>query len=184
MCPNCYRCPSTSAPNDMQTTYVAVLSPKSYLQAQKSYQLGDLSGSASQHLLVLEVDKSQSVHWMSPEDCTTAQVVQSFKTPYPPHVNGVNSVFADGAVRFLSQSMPEDVLRSLLMGESPKSNLLIHNRLHQKTACSGGFCCVFSRFLIPVNALKNHEGHKPTPPSCQHVVGGRFDAEHLPQATP
>ena len=96
-----YRCP-TSEVSQTKTTYLAVLIPGGGLQPVESRPLSDVTEPDETPLLV-EVDASYAVHWMSPFDADERLLERMSDDQAEPHDGGRNFLFASGIGMFLSQ---------------------------------------------------------------------------------
>jgi prepilin-type N-terminal cleavage/methylation domain-containing protein/prepilin-type processing-associated H-X9-DG protein len=95
-----YVCPEAQcSPN--QTTYLAVVAPKSCLQPGKPRDLPDISGDLGNKLMIVEVDSPHAVPWMAPQDADEALVLSLGPNTKLPHGDGFMAAFVDGSVPFL-----------------------------------------------------------------------------------
>jgi prepilin-type processing-associated H-X9-DG protein len=113
-CPLVYQCPSAVAEDD-ETTYLAVVTPNSCLQAEEPRALADIRDPAKETLTVIEVGRSHAVPWMSPVDADEKLVLEiDAPQTRAPHVNGMNAAFVDGSVQFLMDTTTPEVRRALI----------------------------------------------------------------------
>lgn len=124
--PAAYRCPSAphQGPGSMLTNYVVILSktpegnqsPASLFGENRWTQFGQVTDGTSNTLLVAEV--SEPVMWTQPDaDLQFDQMgfqINGLMSIGSYHPGGANVAFADGSVRFLSDSLDEDTLRLLI----------------------------------------------------------------------
>jgi prepilin-type processing-associated H-X9-DG protein len=115
-----YRCPAQQAKKgsaaSLETNYVAILGDHTAWQGEKALDFPDFTDGMSNVILVVEVHNS-GIHWMEPRDLHVSQMATVIN---PIHGQGISSAhpggaqvgMADGAVRFLKDDTPRDVLRS------------------------------------------------------------------------
>ena len=115
--PSVYRCPSY--PGDApETNYLAVVGPETMWPGSEKVSVRKIKDGMSNTLMVVESSGS-GINWMEPKDLTFDQALQGVNAAAKPgisssHSAGANVVFADGSVHFLPNSVPPDLLRSLL----------------------------------------------------------------------
>jgi prepilin-type processing-associated H-X9-DG protein len=111
-----YRCPSTNL-EPGQTTYLALVTPDSFLRLGEprtiSESSGDISNDMSNTVMVIEVDPGHAIHWMDPLDADEATFMSFDEETEFAHTGGSHGLFADGSVQFLSFQMPEEERREL-----------------------------------------------------------------------
>jgi type II secretory pathway pseudopilin PulG len=108
-----YQCPSNRLENG-QTTYLAVVAPNGCFGGSAPRRLDDITDGSSQTLMVVEVDASRSVHWMSPHDAT-AQVIHAVNAAKDlPHHGGFQAAMADGSVRYFRAPLDAKTLEALI----------------------------------------------------------------------
>jgi type II secretory pathway pseudopilin PulG len=109
-----YQCPSTTK-GDNRTTYLAVLTPTSCFRAVETRSLSEITDRASETMMLIEVNSEHAVPWISPADADENLVLglgePKSKTPHP---NGMNALFVNGSVQFLSSQIPADVRRAMI----------------------------------------------------------------------
>lgn len=111
-----FLCPSAIHPLT-HTTYLAVATEHSVLRRTASLRIDEISDGTSNTILVIDVPMVEAIPWMEPRDADTSLAL-SFRTATKhPHTGGAHVLFADGAVRFLSQIIKEDVARALLTAD-------------------------------------------------------------------
>lgn len=110
-----YRCPSAVFPNE-QTTYLAVVTPKSCLRPGNGRPLYEIQDGKSNTIVIIEVPVSGAVPWMAPVDADEELVLSigADKTSRSPHPSGFNAAFADGSVRFLLDTLSAENRKALI----------------------------------------------------------------------
>ncbi len=108
-----FACPSHSVPAE-RTTYVAIVTPNSLFRQEKSCTIRDITDGTSETLAVIEIDPEHAVPWMSPQDAEEALFHGLATKKQLPHVGGSHALFADGAVRFLSQNLPPETRQAIV----------------------------------------------------------------------
>jgi hypothetical protein len=111
-----YTCPKDQPTATTETSYVAVTGPGTAWPGEGGLARGSLKDGPGNVILIVEVHNS-GIHCMEPRDL---HVTQMATTINPKHGQGVSSAhtdgawigMADGAVRFLKDDTPQDVLRS------------------------------------------------------------------------
>ncbi len=93
------------------TYYQLVTGPKTLFQSGKSYSFTNITDGTRHTMLIVEAKKP--VPWTKPEDVP-------FTVPIAPKLggqfaNGFNAAFADGSVRFIPNTTPEQTLQLLTM---------------------------------------------------------------------
>jgi prepilin-type processing-associated H-X9-DG protein len=113
-----YRCPSPDNSGSTNTNYAAVVGPGTIWEVGQETALKSIPDGASKTILVVEVGHS-GIHWMEPRDLYIGQMSPNINPKAGQgisgsHKEGANVVFADGSLRFLSNSTPADVLAAFL----------------------------------------------------------------------
>ena len=108
-----YACPSTSGPLT-QTVYMAVAVPGGCFKPTESRKLSEITDGQASTLMVMEVDVTQAVHWMSPTDSIDFDLLKPKSGAKLQHPHGYQVVFVDGSVHFLSVSLQPETLRALI----------------------------------------------------------------------
>lgn len=118
--PSVYRCPSAEK-FDNEPSYLAVVGPETSWPNDKTMSLKKFRDGTSRTIALVECVNS-GINWLEPRDLTFEQAIRGInpKGAKPSisstHANGVNVLFVDGAVHYLSDDLPADVLRGLLTG--------------------------------------------------------------------
>jgi len=109
----CYSCPNAQCERN-HTTYLAVVTRESLIHPSHPKKLSDGIHHVSERLMVIEVDESQAVAWMSPMDGNEATVMAFSPTTPLPHEFGEHGLFADGRVMFFSAEMSRSERENML----------------------------------------------------------------------
>jgi prepilin-type processing-associated H-X9-DG protein len=105
-----FQCPSSDTPTN-RTTYLAVVTPNSFLRATESRHIGKGEGNWGSAIMVIDVDASQAVPWMSPQDADEQMVLE---TANPAHPDGTNVAFVDGSINVLHNASSATERRELI----------------------------------------------------------------------
>lgn len=108
-----YQCPSTSIP-DNHTGYVVIVGEGFAFSPTGPQSLSEFKDGPELTAMVIELPINRSYEWMEPRDGTEADFGATTPMPAGSHTGGMHVTFADGAVRFLSDKMPQKTLRALL----------------------------------------------------------------------
>ncbi|MFN0055695.1 MAG: DUF1559 domain-containing protein [Planctomycetales bacterium] len=108
-----YRCPAFGGPAT-QTTYMALAAPGSCFLPSESRLPSDITDGTSNTLMVIEVPIDRAVHWMSPFDANERLILEIAEDSKLAHAGGVNALFCDGTVRFLSARTSKETRRALI----------------------------------------------------------------------
>ncbi len=119
--PATYRCPLENAEATRQgkTRYLAPRGPNTIFRGSEPISLRDVTDGTSNTIMVMETSDDRAVIWTKPDDwevpADLAQVPAGILKAHVGHrVRGSNCGFADGAVRFLHESIKPATLRFLL----------------------------------------------------------------------
>ncbi|TWT59424.1 DUF1559 family PulG-like putative transporter [Rubinisphaera italica] len=125
--PDIYRCPESSSPAT-HTSYLAIVTTDSCIQATEGRELNTISNGdgLAQTLLIVEMPEEDAVHWMAPQDASEASFLKISNDSRLPHQSGMNVLFADGRVTFLSAEISQDILRALITATSEDNEILYH----------------------------------------------------------
>ncbi|MEX0610954.1 MAG: DUF1559 domain-containing protein [Pirellulales bacterium] len=111
-----FRCPSDNPAKPDETSYVAVVGPRTIWPGAESTVFGDIPDGATKTVLVVEVENS-GIHWMEPRDLDISALKPAArpgrKNPIASgHPGGPQAVMADASLRTLSKSMRRDTLEA------------------------------------------------------------------------
>lgn len=98
-----YRCPSSDIP-ESHTTYVVVVAPDGCFRGALGTALSEITDGTGETLMVVEVDTSRAVPWMSPNDVDAQTLLAAAKSESLPH-SSILLAFADGSVRSLDHEL-------------------------------------------------------------------------------
>ena len=115
-----YQCPSSPNPSSTETNYV-MISGKGTIGGlpNEKVTMADVTDGTSNTILVVEV-VGTGIPWMEPKDLTIDELSGrlndgSGKCISSNHPGGATVALADGSVRFLSNALPPQVLRWLIL---------------------------------------------------------------------
>jgi prepilin-type processing-associated H-X9-DG protein len=121
--PTVYACPSHGAvPGETTTAYAAAIGDKCVLGPNRGRKVSEITDGTSNTLLIAEASEL-GIPWMKPDD-VDIKLHGSIGDPQgfsSRHVGGIHVLMADGAVRFISQSIAPQTLQSLFTanGDEP-----------------------------------------------------------------
>ncbi len=113
--PPIYACPSDKTPKPGMTSYLAVIGPRTIFTPDfKPVRFQDIIDGLGNTLLVTE--SRRSVPWTKPEDLPSGMILppDGIGSQHGYHVGGFNTLFADGSVRFIKNTIAPGVLSSLI----------------------------------------------------------------------
>jgi hypothetical protein len=113
-----FRCRTDNPAKPAETSYVAVVGPRTIWPGAKCVTFGDIPDGATKTVLVVEVGGS-GIHWMEPRDLDMSALKLAARpartNPISSgHPGGPQAAMADASVRTLSKSMRRDTLEALL----------------------------------------------------------------------
>ena len=110
-----YECPSNTIDRSRaMTTYLAVVAPGGCFRTAGCISLDKITDDRGCTLLVLEVSPKHAVHWMSPHDATEETLLNREADDDFAHPGGSQAAFADGGIRFLTNSSRPEALRAMI----------------------------------------------------------------------
>jgi len=112
-----YKCPSAPG-QPTETNYMVVTGPGTLFEGAEGCSIAEITDGTSNTILVVEV-AGTGVNWAEPRDLDAATFSPPFSPPRPDaagsyHAGGLNVVLADGATRFLSNSIDPATVRGLI----------------------------------------------------------------------
>jgi prepilin-type processing-associated H-X9-DG protein len=108
-----YHCPSAPGPNT-HTSYMVPIGTHTCFPGATSKSISEITDGTSNSVVVVEVDAEKSVPWMSPTDVDEQFLLSLGPKSKASHTGGLNTLLADGSVRFLSFNLDEKVRRALM----------------------------------------------------------------------
>jgi prepilin-type processing-associated H-X9-DG protein len=108
-----YQCPLGNRLSG-QTPYLAILAENGCLQPARGRNLAEITAGHANTLVVIEVNKDQSVHWMSPVDISAESWIAQQSLSPGPHGKFVNAVFVDGHIEQIDRRLKPEALRALI----------------------------------------------------------------------
>jgi len=112
-----YYCPSTRV-DPTHTVYLANASQSGCFRPGGSRRFSEITDGTSNTIMVIEVPEEKAVPWMSPQDADESLFMSISADSKLHHIGGVHAALCDGAVRFLSASLPIATRRALLTIEA------------------------------------------------------------------
>jgi prepilin-type processing-associated H-X9-DG protein len=118
-----FNCPSDihhhappGSPHD--TNYVAIIGDQTAWPGVRPMTFVEMKDGTSNTLMVVEVANS-GIHWMEPRDLHVLQMAPKINAKSGQgissrHAGGAHVLFADGSVRYMLDTLSEDVVRSLI----------------------------------------------------------------------
>jgi prepilin-type processing-associated H-X9-DG protein len=112
-----FHCPSALNPKD-KTSYVMIVGPGTISDGPHSVRLEDIKDGTLYTIMIVEV-KDSGIHWAEPRDLTFEGMDFRVKDPGGKGINSdhptvANVLFADGAVRSISNDIDSKLLKSLI----------------------------------------------------------------------
>jgi prepilin-type processing-associated H-X9-DG protein len=124
-----FSCPADPDPTPTKTSYLAVTGESTAWPGSKPARLTDFKHGTATSIMVVEVANS-GIHWLEPKDLELRKLSPSVNGLTSPgissaHQGGVNTLFADGSVRFLSNQVDPEIVKILLdlKAELPEESL-------------------------------------------------------------
>jgi prepilin-type processing-associated H-X9-DG protein len=112
--PRLYHCPSYRE-LDNRSTYLAVVTSESFLQAAEPRKLADIKDGLSRTMAIIDVDHDHAVPWMAPVDADEELILGLGGPNSPaPHRGDFNFAYADAHVESHFADTPADVRRQLI----------------------------------------------------------------------
>lgn len=108
-----YRCPSSPGPST-HTSYMVPIGAHTCFPGAVSKSMSEITDGTSNSVMVIEVDSEKSVPWMSPTDVDEQFLLSLGPKSKVSHTGGLNTLLADGSVRFLSFNLDQNVRRALM----------------------------------------------------------------------
>jgi prepilin-type processing-associated H-X9-DG protein len=111
--PPVYLCPSRTRFEAFTTNYRVVAGPGALFEEDQDVAIADVTDGTSNTLMIIEA--KEAVPWTKPESLPfDPKAAASRHGAGSPHAGGFNACFADGAVRFLKNTIDVKVFRALV----------------------------------------------------------------------
>ncbi len=119
--PSVYRCPSDKQlkSGDVTTSYVAVIGAATmWRSGGKPVSISDITDGISNTICVVESNANR-INWMSPNDILYSQLIAQIQKGNcdllsSQHPGGAQVSLADGSCRYVSRTVPEDMISAAL----------------------------------------------------------------------
>lgn len=111
--PDVFRCPASKAAAGM-TNYVVARGEGTAFEGEQPVAIKDILDGSSRTILVLEIADGKAVPWTKPADLEFAGV-QTRQDLAGPFGGGFLTAFADGAVYFIKDAVPLEIVKLLVM---------------------------------------------------------------------
>ena len=112
--PIIYACPSSKLDSSLgKTSYLAPRGKNTISPGAQGVKLAEITDGTSNTIMVIEAGDDAAVIWTKPDDWEIGETVD-FKPLLGHHTAGTNAAFADGSVRFLSETLKATVLKAVL----------------------------------------------------------------------
>ncbi len=139
-----FRCPQSEQLDlpHSNTSYVAVVGPDTAWRDGKALDIDEITDGLDNTIAVVEI-AAPGVPWADPRDLTFEEALRGINQVEAPngisgpHAGGVNVLFFDGHVEFLSNDISPERLRALLTangGEKMKKTPLPHEQVQTELA--------------------------------------------------
>jgi type II secretory pathway pseudopilin PulG len=106
-----YHCPSVGGLAAGHTCYQVVVDPTGIFSGSTPSKFSDVKDGLSNTILVIEVDDSQALPWMEPQDTNLAAIAAGGQSN---HVGGYNTAMADGSIQFMQNSMAPQNMKAFV----------------------------------------------------------------------
>jgi len=118
--PYAYRCPSADIPGN-STTYCGVVGEDYCIHPKRPRPIREITDGTSNTVMVFEVSPNEAVPWMAPQDTGDRFILTFGPDTEFAHRGGTQVAMADGAARFVSESIADDTRRALMTiaGDEP-----------------------------------------------------------------
>jgi prepilin-type processing-associated H-X9-DG protein len=114
-----FNCEADHEEASTMTSYLAVVGPGTAWPGSQPVRFRDMRDGTDKTILVVEVANS-GIHWMEPRDLHVVQMTPRINAPAGQGIRsrhpggGVNVLFADAHIQYLSQDVTEEDLRAML----------------------------------------------------------------------
>ena len=112
-----YACPSATNSSPAATNYMVVVGENTAFPGDTGAHFASFTDGTSNTLLVVEVLNPLGTSWMEPTDLEFDSLLPGLSPDgiSSRHPRGANVSFADGSVRFLSETTPPDTMQNLIL---------------------------------------------------------------------
>jgi len=118
-----FSCPSFEVQKG-HTSYMVIVASNGCFRADRSVTFKEITDGTSTTLLVVEVPAQDAVPWMSPTDLVEFYLLGMNSDSKLNHSQGINSLLADGSVRFLSSDLSIEARHALISVAGQDSKIL------------------------------------------------------------
>ncbi len=178
--PETYACPDgkKSLAVEGKTTYLTPRGPATLFPGAEAIKIQEVTDGTSNTIMVVDANDDSAVIWTKPDDWEVAPIFQD-KGLFGHHPNGTNLLFADGAVRFLKQTIATKVLQAMTTrngGEVLNAAMISEHRSAR------------TRSLLPAKKVNRATAHPSGPrdgpgfPPQITAIGGRTDSWRVPKS--
>jgi len=108
-----YRCPSGETAENY-TTYLAIVAPTGCFRPTEPREIAEITDSAAETLMVIDMSASQAVPWMSPQDADEKMVLDIGVKVASSHPGSTNVAFVDGSIGVLNNTSSAAERRALI----------------------------------------------------------------------
>ena len=110
--PEIYLCPSAGSIEPGMTTYLVPRGEATIFHGAEGVTIKGIEDGTSNTILVVDAAPDHAVNWTRPDDWEVGETIDP-DVLFGNHPGGTNAAFADGSVRFLSETIDLNVLRML-----------------------------------------------------------------------
>jgi type II secretory pathway pseudopilin PulG len=108
-----FRCRDLDLPAT-KTTYLAMGEPNGCFLRNKPRHLSEITDDLGLTLMVIEAPRDRAVHWMAPVDADESLVMGISPQSKLNHTGGMNALFVNGVVRFVTADIPAAQRRAII----------------------------------------------------------------------
>ena len=110
-----YGCPSMGSDSTL-TGYQAIVDISGIMTGPVATKFRDVTDGLANTVMIVEMDESRAVHWMSPEDTDASSFlnVGNGAPQSSSHMGGRHVLMADGTVNFIADSIDPNLSRALV----------------------------------------------------------------------
>jgi len=108
-----YECPSSPEPHGL-TNYLAVIGPDCSFSGSVPRTISEIADGPTNTIMVIDVNREQVVHWMSPHDISMDEVLEYGLGSSMNHPEIILALFADGHTQAIDLDVDQGILRAML----------------------------------------------------------------------